>query len=85
MLSDFFHIHIICTFSKEFNQFDPGMIRKGRLMVSYYFRELSIEKTKALFQHLGYKIIPDSEMTLADIFNFEQGDFGAIRNTEIGF
>jgi hypothetical protein len=85
MLSDFFHVQIICTFSKEFNQFDPGMIRKGRLLASYYFRELSLEKTEALFRHLGYKSKPEHEMTLADIFNFEQGDFGVIRNSEIGF
>ncbi len=85
MLSDFFHVQVICTFSKEFNQFDPGMIRKGRLLASYYFKELTLDKVVALFNHLGYKSKPEHEMTLADIFNFEQGDFGIIKNSEIGF
>ena len=85
MLSDFFQVQIICTFSKEFNQFDPGMIRKGRLLASYYFKELSLEKVQALFDHLGYKSKAQNEMILADIFSFEQDDFGMVRNSEIGF
>lgn len=84
VLSDFFHIQVICTFSKEQHQFDPGLIRRGRLLASYYFRELSIAKTKSLFKFLGYKKSPSHEMTLADIFNYEQGDFG-LRSAQIGF
>jgi hypothetical protein len=85
MLSDFFHVQVICTFTKDFNQFDIAMIRKGRLLASYNFRELTLEKTQELCRHLGYKSIPDHAMTLADIFNFEQSDWGLTRKTEIGF
>ncbi len=85
MLSDFYHVQVICTFSKELNQVDPGMIRRGRLLASYNFRELSIEKTIALFKFLGYKEVPEREMTLADILNYDQSGFGLIRNAQIGF
>ena len=84
VLSDFFHVQVICTFSKEQTQFEPGLIRKGRLLASYSFKELSLAKTKALFKFLGYKKTASQEMTLADIFNFEQGDFG-LRSAQIGF
>jgi hypothetical protein len=85
MLSEFFHIQVICVFNKDVNQLDPGMLRKGRLIASYGFRELSLEKTRALCQSLGYKTIPDREMILADIFYLEQGDFGHTTKSHIGF
>lgn len=85
VLSDFFHIQIICTFSKELNHFDPGLTRKGRLLASYYFKELSVDKTKELFKNLGYATVPDKEMILADIFNYEQTDYSLIKKVQIGF
>jgi DNA replication protein DnaC len=85
MLSEFYHVQIICTFSKEINQVDPGMIRKGRLLASYNFMELSKEKTALLFNYLGYKEVPDHEMTLADVLNYRQGESGLNRKSQIGF
>ena len=85
MLADFFHVQIICTFNKELTQFDPGMLRKGRLVASYYFRELSLDKTRLLCKSLDYKNIPDKEMSLADIYHLEQKDFSLTTKGQIGF
>ena len=48
MLSDFFHIQIICTFNNDIALVDPALLRKGRLIAKYYFKELTLEKTKQL-------------------------------------
>jgi len=74
-LSDFFHTQIICTFNNELALIDPALLRKGRLIAKYYFKELSIEKTQQLCRSLGYKFVPDHEMTLADIFHLEEQEF----------
>jgi len=75
LLSDFFHIQTICTFNDDISLVDPALLRKGRLIAKYCFRELSIEKTAQLCRSLGYKFIPEHEMTLADIFHLEEVEF----------
>ncbi|MEP7263619.1 MAG: AAA family ATPase [Bacteroidota bacterium] len=75
MLSDFFHIQVVCTFNSEISNVDPALMRKGRLISKYYFKELSLEKTRALSSSLGYEFIPDKEMVLADIFHLEEREY----------
>lgn len=75
VLSDFFHLQIICTFNNDITQLEPTLLRKGRLIAKYYFKELSLEKTKLLCRRLGYKYIPTHEMTLADIYHLEDPNF----------
>ena len=75
LLSDFFHIQIICTFNSDISLVDPSLMRKGRLIAKYYFKELTVEKTQQLCRTLGYKFVPDHEMTLADIFHLEEQEF----------
>jgi hypothetical protein len=87
MLSDFFHIQIICTFNNDISLVDPALMRKGRLIAKYYFKELTLEKTRQLCKSLGYEFVPDHEMTLADIFHFEEREFqqNAYTKGAIGF
>ena len=75
LLSDFFHIQIVCTFNNDITLVDPALLRKGRLIAKYCFKELSLEKTRQLCESLGSKYIPDQEMTLADIFHLEEVEF----------
>ncbi len=75
LLSDFFHIQIICAFNNEIAPLDPALMRKGRLIAKYCFRELTVEKTQQLCRTLGYTVIPEVEMTLADIFHLEEREF----------
>jgi hypothetical protein len=75
VLSDFFHIQIICTFNNDISLVDPALLRKGRLIAKYYFKELSLEKTRQLCTHLGYDFVPEQEMTLADVFHLQEQEF----------
>ena len=64
MLSDVLDIKVICTFNTDLTQIDPALLREGRLIAEYEFKELTAEKTKALSDG---KITEPS--TLAKIFN----------------
>ena len=75
VLSDFFHIQIICTFNNDVSDIDPALLRKGRLIAKYHFMELSTEKTQQLCRHIGYQFVPDHPMLLADIYHLEERDF----------
>jgi len=75
VLSDFFHIQIICTFNNDIADIDPALLRKGRLIAKYCFKELTAEKTNQLCRELGYQFVPNHEMTLADIYHLEERDF----------
>jgi len=75
VLSDFFHIQIICTFNNDIADIDPAMLRKGRLIAKYQFKELTLEKTQQLCRDLGYRFIPEAPMLLSDIYHMEERDF----------
>lgn len=64
MLSDVMGIKVICTFNTDLTQIDPALLREGRLIAEYEFKELSADKTKALSDG---KITEPA--TLATIFN----------------
>jgi hypothetical protein len=77
ILADVYHIQVICSFSNDISLVDPALLRKGRLITKYYFKELSKTKTEQLCRSLGYKVLPGHEMTLADIFHWEDHEFQA--------
>src|ERR1035438_2804665 len=79
-------IKIICTFNGNFHKIDSALMRKGRLIAKYEFKELEIEKAKTLSQKLGFTTLLNSPMTLTAIYNQEEKDFRqAKRNKPIGF
>ena len=69
-------IKIICTFNANFNKIDSALLRKGRLIAKYEFKELSIGKSQSLSDSLGFKTMIEKEMTLAEIYNQSEEDFG---------
>ena len=71
LLSDGFHIQIICTFNAELARIDQALLRKGRLIASYRFEPLAQPKAQALATSLGQPDPVTEAMTLADIFNRE--------------
>ncbi|MBP6426083.1 MAG: AAA family ATPase [Bacteroidia bacterium] len=87
LLSDFFHIQIICTFNNDIRTIEPTLLRKGRLIAKYYFKELEIEKATRLCMYLGYKFVPETEMVLADIFFAEEKEYQTPYNSKrnLGF
>jgi hypothetical protein len=86
LLSDALSIKIICTFNADLKQIDKAILRKGRLVARYEFKELSLEKTRALQNKLGIKADTDQPKTIAEIYHSEENIFGEnILDKKIGF
>jgi hypothetical protein len=75
LLSDGFHIQIICTFNAELARIDKALLRKGRLVASYRFESLAQEKAQALASSLGQTEPVTEAITLADLYNRDKVDF----------
>jgi len=85
LFSDYLNIKIICTFNTQIDNIDKALLRKGRMTAFYRFKALNIKKTNAILESFGYKGV-DKELTLADIFNFENNDFEkSDKKKSIGF
>ena len=52
LLSDAFSINIICSFNSSLKKIDDALLRKGRLIARYEFKELEIPKAQALADKL---------------------------------
>lgn len=82
ILGDCLKFQIICTFNTPKSSIDDALLRKGRLLKSYEFNKLEVEKTNSLLKTLGHKEI-DKELVLSDIYNHEPNNFE--NNKIIGF
>ena len=86
LLSDIFNIKIIATFNEDIRKVDDALLRKGRLVYRYEFKELCLEKTNNLLKSLKIDFVSDKPMTLADIFNYEKDNGSAqTEKKKIGF
>lgn len=85
LLSDFLNIQIICSFNTDISNIDSALTRKGRLIAKYEFKELSVDKARALSAKLGYDTIIDSPLTLTSIYNQRERDFQPTSKAKIGF
>jgi hypothetical protein len=87
LLSDGFHIQIICTFNADLARIDKALLRKGRLIASYEFGPLAQPKAQALATALGQTAVVTEATSLADIYNHEEPSFVSETKTagRIGF
>jgi len=85
LLSDCLNIQIICTFNAPLTRIDKALLRKGRVIASYEFKPLTIEKSNLLLQSLNVEEITTKEMTLAEIFYLQDQDFLKEDGKGIGF
>jgi hypothetical protein len=86
LLSDCLNIQVICSFNTDISKVDRALMRKGRLIATYEFKDLETEKAQSLSQKLGFKTNLNSPMTLTAIYNQEERDFQQTRkNNPIGF
>jgi ATP-dependent 26S proteasome regulatory subunit len=86
LLSDCLNIQVICSFNTDISKIDSALMRKGRLIAKYEFKELEIEKAKMLSQKLGFTTILNSPMTLTAIYNQDEKDFQQTKRLNtIGF
>ncbi|MDZ7848138.1 MAG: hypothetical protein U5L96_16060 [Owenweeksia sp.] len=75
LLSDCLNIQIICSFNTDISKIDQALIRKGRLIAKYEFRELEVEKAQLLSQKIGCPTTITQPMTLAEIYNQNEGEY----------
>lgn len=75
LLADCLNVQIICSFNTDISKIDSALMRKGRLIAKYEFKELETEKAQQLSNKLGYNSIITQPMTLTSIYNQEEMDF----------
>ena len=88
MLGESIGVQVICTFNTHTNNIDKALLRKGRLIASYEFKELQSNKSKVLLEKLGNKnYITNGNMTLADIYNVKEklNEYCVKHKKQIGF
>lgn len=72
LLSDDLGLKFICTFNEDIKTIDKALLRKGRLISKYEFKELEANKANNLLKELYPDVEIDNvkPMTLADIFHY---------------
>ena len=72
----------------QIKNIDEALLRKGRLIASYKFEGLSLQKSQLLKEHLGLSDLELNEtMRLSDFYHTKENQFGmsTTKRTEIGF
>lgn len=85
LLADCLNIQIICSFNTDLSKVDRALLRKGRLIAKYDFRELSSEKAQKLNDKLGKNRKIDRPLCLSEIYHPEDLDFQVSEKQAIGF
>ena len=86
LLSDCLNIQIICSFNTDITKVDSALMRKGRLIAKYEFKELEPEKANSLSVKLGFGATFSKPASLTAIYNQDEFDFQQVkRMNTIGF
>ena len=85
LLADCLNIQIICSFNTDISKIDSALMRKGRLIAKYEFKELEIEKAQQLSNKLGFDTSINKPMVLTSIYNQDEKDFQQKKRNPIGF
>ncbi len=85
LVGDAFGIKIICTFNTGIANIDKALLRKGRLINRYEFKELSIEKAKKIAELNNISYDGKEPIRIGDLFNTEDNQSNLIDRKAIGF
>lgn len=85
LLADCLKIQLICSFNTDVSLIDKALLRKGRLIAMYEFKELKQQKASSLALSLGKEFTINTDATLSDIFNMEEEGVIQESFTKIGF
>jgi hypothetical protein len=86
LLSDFLNVQVICSFNTDISKVDAALLRKGRLIAKYEFKELKIDKANALSQKMGFHQNFTEPASLASIYNQQEKHIEEIKSSDlIGF
>jgi hypothetical protein len=75
LLADCLNIQIICSFNTDISKVDSALMRKGRLIAKYEFKELELAKAQKLSAKLGFTTIINTPMPLTAIYNQEENEY----------
>jgi hypothetical protein len=75
LLADCLNIQIICSFNVDISKVDSALLRKGRIIAKYEFKELEIEKAQKLSDKLGFTTQITRKMSLTSIYNQNETDY----------
>ena len=84
MLADCFNIQVICTFNSDVSMIDKALLRKGRLIAKYEFKDLEPAKAQALLLEQGIDVTVKEPMAITEVFNYSEMDFED-KKRKIGF
>ncbi|TZF81766.1 AAA family ATPase [Pedobacter sp. BS3] len=86
LLADCLNIQVICSFNTDISKIDNALLRKGRLIAKYEFKELEIKKARQLSAKLGFSSDIYQPMTLTSIYNQDEKAFLQLaKANQIGF
>lgn len=90
ILNDFLNIMVLATFNCPVSSIDQAILRKKRALSVREFRNLTVEESQKLIDHLKIEHKADREMSLADIYALKQDKedeilFEKKENQKIGF
>ncbi|MDD4149264.1 MAG: ATPase, partial [Bacteroidales bacterium] len=85
LLSDALGIKLICTFNTNISKIDKALVRKGRMLTRYEFKELTIDKASVLSEKFDLKYDGKNPISIGDLFNVEGNNNAIIKFTKVGF
>ena len=85
LLADCLKIQLICTFNTDVSKIDKALLRKGRLIARYDFKDLELSKAQLLSNELGFTTILEKDTSISEIFNQEEKAFTPETENKIGF
>ncbi|HEX7414753.1 MAG TPA: AAA family ATPase [Bacteroidia bacterium] len=68
LLSDCLNIQIVATFNTHLKNIDPALLRKGRLIAQYEFKDLVPDRAEKLADSLKVWLDDTEHLTLSDIY-----------------
>ncbi|MFN4082167.1 MAG: AAA family ATPase [Bacteroidia bacterium] len=86
LLADCLNVQVICSFNTDISKIDNALLRKGRLIAKYEFKELTVDKAQSLSDKLGFKTTINKPMNLTSIYNQDEKEYSENKKKEmIGF
>lgn len=86
LVGDIVNIKFICTFNAPITKIDPALLRKGRCIAKYEFKELAADKVEKLNEKYDLHLPEIKAMSLAEVFNSDSIDYTEKKKTrKIGF
>ncbi|MDO4763187.1 MAG: AAA family ATPase [Flavobacteriaceae bacterium] len=85
ILSDVVECQLICTFNSDISKIDTALLREGRLIAEYKFRELSVEKSNAYLKAMNIDNIVEKPVSLAQLTHLNDKIFREEEQKKIGF